>query len=839
MRVPAVVVAVPCFAGCVSGLRLAEAADPHLAICAAAGACLAFIAALACVADGHGPDVAVAVAIGAWLAGASLGISGADRAYFPPLLRWFDGCADADREAPMVLEGVLSEDGAPTAYGATITLETARVDSSACGGSVEAAGGVRLAIGGEAAGRRLGEWRGGRTVRVTALVRRPVAFRDPGVPDDVRLLARRGIVLVGSVKSAALVDVLRRGGLVAEAGGAARAWVRVQLSRFVGVWSERSAALSAAILIGDRSGLSAEDERRLQAAGTYHVLAISGGNIAIVTALLLWVMRLLRIPPRLAAAATMTLVAFYGEVTGLPASVSRAVAAAVIFLGGRLLDHRGPPLNALAVAAVGALAASPLAACDPGFLLSFGATLGILLGAPALLALLPAPARARIVPSLLRTVAGALTALLVATVCAEIALAPLTAGIFSRITFAGLVLNFAAIPLMTIEQLASMCVLLAAPVSPDLARAAGYVADRSATALVASARLVDVAPWLAIDVTPPSWWLSAIYYGAVLAALASRRWRRLLLPVAATAAALVVASPGWTAREAVPPPAPGVLRVVFLDVGQGDATLVALPDGRALLVDAGGLPGSSFDVGERVVTPALRALGVRRLEALVLTHGDPDHIGGALAVMGHFDPRAIWEGIPVPPHEGLRAIAAAAASARAWQRFAQAGDVERHAGVELRVLHPTPADWERQRVRNDDSIVVELGIGRVSIVLPGDIGREGERAVIPRLSPRQLMVLKAPHHGSLTSSSPEFLAAARPDAVIFSAGAGNHFGHPAPAVVDRYLRAGAAIFRTDRDGAVVLETDGQSVEIVTWSGLRTTLAAAGHEGHEGTKDTKK
>src|SRR4029453_9730728 len=102
-------------------------------------------------------------------------------------------------------------------------------------------------------GRHLDQWRAGRTVRATVLLRRPVPFRDPGVPDDVRLLARRGVGLVGSVKSAALVDVVRRGGPVAEAGGAVRAWTRVQLARFVGAWSERSAALSAAILIGDRS----------------------------------------------------------------------------------------------------------------------------------------------------------------------------------------------------------------------------------------------------------------------------------------------------------------------------------------------------------------------------------------------------------------------------------------------------------------------------------------------------------------------------------------------------------------------------------------------------------
>src|SRR6185436_11123370 len=147
--------------------------------------------------------------------------------------------------------------------------------------------------------------------------------------------------------------------------------------------------------------------------------------------------------------------------------------------------------------------------------------------------------------------------------------------------------------------------------------------------------------------------------------------------------------------------------------------------------------------------------------------------------------------------------------------------------------------WERQRVRNDDSIVLEIRMGRVSIVLPGDIGLEGERAVAPALAPGRLVVLKAPHHGSATSSSPPLLAALDPAAVIFSAGAGNRFGHPAPSVLDRYHRLGAAIFRTDQDGAVVVDTDGQLLCITSRTGRRVELGTANREGHEGPKDTKK
>jgi competence protein ComEC len=280
------------------------------------------------------------------------------------------------------------------------------------------------------------------------------------------------------------------------------------------------------------------------------------------------------------------------------------------------------------------------------------------------------------------------------------------------------------------------------------------------------------------------------------------------------------------------------VRVVFLDVAQGDSTLVLLPAGRALLVDAGGTvlgetvsaaesedaaSVSPFDVGERVVAPALRAIGVRRLDTLILTHGDPDHIGGAAAVLRRCSPRAIWDGVPVPPFQPMRALAQAAAAAGSSWRSVQAGDTERDGPVEIRVLHPPLPDWERQRVRNDDSVVVEVRIGDVSIVLPGDIGAEGERAVVRRFASAPIVILKVPHHGSLTSSTPAFLASLGPRAAIVSAGRGNRFGHPAPLVVARYRAAGVPLFRTDRDGAVFVDTDGKTVWIRGWTGRELTL----------------
>jgi competence protein ComEC len=145
--------------------------------------------------------------------------------------------------------------------------------------------------------------------------------------------------------------------------------------------------------------------------------------------------------------------------------------------------------------------------------------------------------------------------------------------------------------------------------------------------------------------------------------------------------------------------------------------------------------------------------------------------------------------------------------------------------VELRVLHPSTPDWERQRVRNDDSLVIDVRYGDVAMLLTGDIGREVERQIAGAIEPAALRLVKVPHHGSLTSSSAELLDAIRPAAAFVSAGRGNRFGHPAPAVLDRYRRAGVEMFRTDRDGAITIETDGNQVEISTWTGRHLRLRA--------------
>jgi competence protein ComEC len=750
--------------------------------------------------------------------------------------------------ASVVIVGVLQSDAAPTSGGAiSLNLATrwiGRVRSA--GGRVDPAvnpvsGGLLLTVVGALAAEHQHEWRAGRLIRAPAQIHPPSFYLDPGVPDQRRALARRGITLVGTVKSAALVDVEARGSPVAEAAASIRAFSRQAIASSVGRWSVRAAGIVTAIVIGDRSGLDEAVERRLQEAGTYHVIAISGGNIAILAGLTLVMFRIAGFLGRGAMVSAMAGLVAYGYLVGGGASVDRATMMAVVYLAGRALDLRGPPMNALALVAGILLAIDPLSIVDPAFLLTFGATVAIIV--------MSAEVTMRKLPRM----GASLVGMFVASVAAEAALLPVSATIFSRVTFAGLALNFLAIPLMAVAQIAGMVIVPLFVASERLAAIVGWFAYLGAEGLVRTADLVSYAPFVTWRVAPPNLVVSALYYLAGLSAwyLWRRRVRvtgsgesRAAACARRSGALIALLSALWIIGEpwrTMGAGGDGRLHVTFIDVGQGDAALVRFPRGATLLVDAGGLPGAgSFDIGDRVVAPVLRESGVRRLGTIALTHGDADHIGGAASAMLEFRPWEVWEGVPVPRSEALQAIHESAAVVHSQSRNVQTNDATLVDGVAVIVRHPTLPDWERQDPRNDDSIVLELRWRDVSMVLTGDIGAEVEREIASAFPPAPLRVIKVPHHGSVTSSSSVFVRTLNPQVAVVSVGRSNRFGHPAPAVLQRYEEIHAEVFRTDRDGAVTVDTDGASLDVHTFTGRAVHFQStpALREDTKVTKDTK-
>jgi competence protein ComEC len=665
---------------------------------------------------------------------------------------------------------------------------------------IPADGGVVVSVGGGAAAARALEWRRGRTLEAPITFRRPARYLNDGVGDFERAAALDGITLLGSIKSALVVDLLRPGTFASERAADVRDYVRQQVRRRVEPHSALSAAIVSAVLIGDRSGLPDDIRERLQAAGTYHVIAISGGNIAILTALLFAVLVPIGLVGRGASLATLLLLVAYAAIVTAGPSVWRATLVAIAYLFARLLDHRTPPWQAMALA--GALLAiiEPLDVRNAGFLLTFGATA----------ALLHVVGRGAVGPPKVAW----LTMSIASSAAVEIALLPVMAETFSRVSVAGLVLNVVAVPAMAVVQIAGLVVVMASHLE-TIGRIAGWSAHLGSTAIVSSARLVDAAPWLAFRVPPPAPLVVVAYYVGLGALIASRR----TVARAVSAFALVVAALTIVSGFRIADDIRG-LRLTMVDVGQGEAMVLQIAGGHTVMVDSGGAPFGSggFDIGTRVVEPALWTRGVSSLGALLFTHGDPDHIGGAMPLIQDFRPAAVWQGVPVPRARSLQQVLARATAAGIPIEERRAGEQFSLGAARVFVLHPSAPDWERQRVRNDDSVVLEVVYGDLALLLTGDIGADVERQIVPALLPAKTRILKVAHHGSRTSTSQALLDAWHPQIALISCGRDNAFGHPAPEVVARLESIGARIYRTDRDGEITLATDGQHVVVRTFTG---------------------
>jgi competence protein ComEC len=652
-------------------------------------------------------------------------------------------------------------------------------------------------------------------------------FNNPGGYDHETAMALREIACSASVSDGRSIVSLGRGslGFPLQMLESLRSPLR---ELFQTCSFPRHQALFRALILGEEQDIDRELRDRFAATGLGHVLAVSGLNVGMVA----WVafalfMRLFSLSYRLVlsrnlrsltALVTCFPVVAYSLLAGFQVSCQRAMIMVLAYLFSIVLDREQEVWSTLSLAALIVLAVDPHEIFSVSFQLSFGAVIGLLWLTPRISRKLGPLVDAR----LGKGTAAAwsvhyLIGMVGATLSATLFLLPLIVYYFHRISLVTLPANLIVLPIiglwvMPVGLLASAALVFSAPLAAVLLKMGAWGLDL----MIIFTDFWAGLSWAEVWVVRPNLFELGVFYGiwTCLLFLGRGRWAGIGL----AGLLLVLASDAgyWVHRTRFNP----TLRVTYLDVGQGNAALVQFPGRERMLIDGGGSMRGDFDVGRIVVAPALLSMKIRRIDYLVLSHPDSDHMDGLLCIASRFNPSEFWYNGDRAESETFQALIETVRSKGMIERLpSDLKEGREIAGVGIDVLHPEngetlvgssgrPLRW------NDRSLVLRISYGRNSFLFPGDLENEGEEAVVSRKGPHlRSDVLLASHHGSRRSSSLPFLREVKPRFGVISARSTIPPRFPHPETLERLEEIGCRVLRIDRLGAITFVASKDQMKI--------------------------
>ena len=716
---------------------------------------------------------------------------------------------------PAKCSGVVAIESSPVVRGGEL-VATARFESGRC--SDRDASGLVATLAGFEHGTR-------RADRVAldaelALVQR---FQNDGSFNKLTRIARTGAAASGRVRAARLVE--RQGGLGALVD-VARAHVR---DRIEATYHPDARALGRALVLGE-TDLDREVDEAFRVTGLSHLLAVSGTHLVIAVLGLVSMLRAILVrfafvaarwdASRIAAFAAIGLSWLYADFAGGGGSVFRAAAMVSAASAARALGRRPSGPRCFAASLLAGAGADPMAVLDLSFALSAAATVGLMTLATPIARVMGAPtddatglfgsgSPPSAAPGALRRMWGALATSMATTLGATLACAPIILSVSPTLPAAGVPANVIAAPLGETFALPFALVHTALAFVPPIEQGAAFVAGGALRAVLVVARVARDTG--AVLPAPPPTALEVACAGVALLAVIAARRRAVSAFALAFGVVGLVALELRARREGAPE---ALLRMSVLDVGQGDAVALDMPDGSFMLVDGGGIPASSFDVGERVLAPVLRARRRSRIDVAVISHPHPDHYAGLVTTLERMPVGELWDTGEVeregPAHGDMARILTSlrARSVPVVRPSALCEEPRWFGRAMVETLAPCPGP-DPALSTNDASFVLRVRYGARAILLAGDLEREGEERLL-ETAPERLRadVLKVGHHGSKTSTSDAFLRAVAPRFAAISCGVRNRFGHPAPSVLATLDAHGVRIARTDTGGEWRYWTDG-------------------------------
>ncbi|MGD9076104.1 MAG: DNA internalization-related competence protein ComEC/Rec2 [Desulfobacteraceae bacterium] len=670
----------------------------------------------------------------------------------------------------------------------------------------------------------------GERIRFPARLRPFRNFHNPGHYDYELAMELRGFSSAASVSDGRRIVPMGRGhlGFPAEILERARRPIRNFFQKNL---SPQNNALFRALILGERQRISPEQREPFNVAGLGHILAVSGLHIGLVGWLAYTIIKgLLSLSYRLtlrtdirklAAVVTCFPIVAYACLAGFQVSSQRAMIMALTYLFSMIVGRDKEIWSTFALAAFVVLAIDPHSLFGISFQLSFGAVIGILWLAPAIYSKIFAPVaedmkRGRIIERLWTYFGG----LIAVTLSAMIFLLPIISFYFHRISVVAIPANIIVVPILGLWVIPLGLLSVASlPISTTLAQLFLQLGAWGMEWMTAAVQVWTHFPWASFWVVTPSAFEMLIFYSLILFIFFIRRWSWAKWGLFVVLFLLAADISYWAYKTRYNP----CLKVTYLDVGQGNAALIQFPGKKRMLIDGGGFSRSTFDVGRMVVAPFLFNSKILRVDYLVLTHPQADHMNGLRFIASHFHPKEFWyNGYGVRNHSFIELMRIVEGSKIRKRLPFHIRGVREISGVKVELFHPYSEEskellLENAAGMNNSSLVLKLSYGGKSLLFPGDLERAGEEVVISRAgSLLRSDILLAPHHGSRYSCSKAFLQMVRPQTCIISSGHGNYFGFPHSETLKRLSSAGSQVLRIDQEGAVQLSLGPNRFDVRTF-----------------------
>jgi competence protein ComEC len=756
-------------------------------------------------------------------------------------------------------------------------LSTVEVVSDSEDSQQPVKGNVRLALRWAAGNQLPSGFRCGDRIRADIRLMLPVVYHDPAAWNRRDYLLEQGITSTASVAAdhIQLLSPTRNRGLGCRIAG----WQHIASARLMALpatmhsfpsilrLSNDDAIMLSAMITGDRTNLTHSLRTGFERTGSFHMLVVSGLHLGIVATCIFWISRRLRIPQLPSTLITIAASLGYALFTGFATPVQRSLWMVSLYLVGRLIYRERNVLNTIGFASLCLIALNPRSLFESSLQMTVLAVVAIggvavpflektihpyltaarNLGLVAIdVKLPPREAQFRVtlrmfasalsraigrragfsvfpwaVHTLLRCIEAAVVSFIV-----ELAMALPMAIYFHRITVFALPVNLIILPLLLVLVPGALLTLSAALISPAIALFPAAITAALLHIGVAFVHLFGSIKTGDFRIPAPLPLQSAAFCiligsAIVLARFANRAEKQLprqLAWIAVIAAAVAVVLP-----RPIDHPHDALL-VQAIDVGQGDSLLLVTPEGRTMLVDGGGFggnpqqPAPDFDIGEEVVSPVLWARGIRHLDVVALSHAHSDHMGGLPAVLSNFRPNELWVGNN-PDTPAYDAFLTEARDLHVRIESLRAGDDRKLGDSEVHVLAPLPGYQPGSEPANNDSLVLHVSYRDTSVLLEGDAEGPVEKAMLGEQG-LESTLLKIGHHGSVSSTQPEFLARVAPKWAIISCGLRNHYGHPRQEVLAALQASHVRTFSTDINGTTCFALDGRSIRAEAFCGMQ-------------------